>query len=106
MRIFGHFPLSLPTVAILMSDRGIPKTWRHMHGISLVTPTCGLTLRVKKFFVKYHFKTDQGIECLTQEEADKIAGSDADYHRREICLMLLNEEKNLVDVKSANYALR
>jgi hypothetical protein len=35
----------------------------------------------EKFWVKYHFKTDQGIEFLTQEEADRIAGEDADYHR-------------------------
>ena len=30
--------------------------------------------------MKYHFKTDQGIEFLTQAEADRLAGSDADYH--------------------------
>jgi catalase len=34
--------------------------------------------------VKYHFKTDQGIQCLTQAEADRIAGEDADYHRRDL----------------------
>ena len=32
--------------------------------------------------VKYHFKTDRGITFLSQEEADRIAGEDADYHRR------------------------
>jgi catalase len=35
----------------------------------------------ERFWVKYHFKTDQGIECLTQEEADRLAGTDPDYHR-------------------------
>ena len=34
--------------------------------------------------MKYHFKTDQGIDFLTQEEADPIAGVDADYHRRHL----------------------
>ncbi len=34
--------------------------------------------------MKYHFKTDQGIDFLTQAEADRIAGGDADYHRRDL----------------------
>src|ERR1700745_1445290 len=38
----------------------------------------------ERFWVKYHFKTDQGIGFLTQEEADRIAGEDADYHRRDL----------------------
>ena len=38
----------------------------------------------ERFFVKYHFKTDQGIDFLTQEEADRIAGIDGDYHRRDL----------------------
>jgi catalase len=37
-----------------------------------------------KFWVKYHFKTDQGIEFLTQDEADQMAGQDADYHTRDL----------------------
>jgi len=38
----------------------------------------------ERFWVKYHFKTDQGIKCMTQEQADQMAGSDADYHRRDL----------------------
>jgi catalase len=38
----------------------------------------------ERFWVKYHFKTDQGIDFLTQEEGDRIAGEDADYHRRDL----------------------
>jgi catalase len=38
----------------------------------------------ERFWVKYHFKTDQGIDFLTQDEADRIAGIDADYHRRDL----------------------
>ena len=34
--------------------------------------------------MKYHFKTDQGIKCLTQEEADRLAGTDGDYHQRDL----------------------
>jgi catalase len=38
----------------------------------------------ERFWVKYHFKTNQGIEFLTQDEADRIAGQDADYHQRDL----------------------
>ena len=38
----------------------------------------------EKFWVKYHFKSDQGVETLTQEEADRIAGEDADFYRRDL----------------------
>ena len=34
--------------------------------------------------MKYHFKTDQGIEFLTQEEGDRLAGEDGDYHQRDL----------------------
>jgi catalase len=36
----------------------------------------------EKFWVKYHFKTDQGIEFFTQDEADQMASADTDYHQR------------------------
>jgi catalase len=38
----------------------------------------------ERFWVKYHFRTDQGIDFLTEEEADKLAGADADYHQRDL----------------------
>ena len=38
----------------------------------------------ERFWVKYHFKCDQGVEFLTQSEADRIAGQDADYHQRDL----------------------
>ena len=37
-----------------------------------------------KLWVKYHFKTDQGIDFLTQAEADRLAGVDGDYHTRDL----------------------
>ena len=39
---------------------------------------------VERFWVKYHFKTDQGIEFFTQDEADQMAAIDTDYHRRDL----------------------
>ena len=34
--------------------------------------------------MKYHFKTDQGVECFTQDEADQMAAADTDYHQRDL----------------------
>ncbi|MFO8003340.1 catalase [Thioalkalivibrio sp.] len=76
-------PESAHQVTWLMGDRGIPKTWRHMNGYSSHT-YMWVNAEGEKFWVKYHFKTDQGIEFLTQDEADRLAGSDADYHTRDL----------------------
>ena len=76
-------PESAHQVTWLMSDRGIPKTWRHMNGYSSHT-YMWLNAEGERFWVKYHFKTDQGIDFLTDEEADELAGADADYHQRDL----------------------
>ena len=76
-------PESAHQVTWLMGDRGIPATWRHMNGYSSHT-YMWVNAEGKKFWVKYHFKTDQGIKCLTQEEADRLAGTDGDYHQRDL----------------------
>jgi catalase len=76
-------PESAHQVTVLMGDRGIPKSWRHMNGYSSHT-YMWVNAKGVKFWVKYHFKTDQGIEFLTQAEADRLAGVDGDYHRRDL----------------------
>lgn len=76
-------PESAHQVAWLMGDRGIPSSWRHMDGFSSHT-YMWVNAKNERFWVKYHFKTDQGNEFLTQEEADRLAGVDADYHRRDL----------------------
>ncbi len=76
-------PESAHQVAWLMGDRGIPKTWRHMNGYSSHT-YMWINAAGARFWVKYHFKTHQGIDYLSQEEADRLAGADADYHRRDL----------------------
>ena len=76
-------PESAHQVTWLMGDRGIPKTWRHMDGFSSHT-YMWVNRQREKFWAKYHFKTDQGIEFLTQAEADRLAGIDGDYHRRDL----------------------
>jgi len=76
-------PESAHQVTWLLGDRGIPKTWRHMNGYSSHT-YMWVNAEGDRFWVKYHFKTNQGIDFLTQEEADRIAGVDADYHQRDL----------------------
>ena len=76
-------PESAHQVTWLMGDRGIPRSWRHMNGYSSHTYSW-LNAEDELFWVKYHFKTDQGIEFLTQEEGDRLAGEDGDYHQRDL----------------------
>ena len=76
-------PESAHQVTWLMGDRGIPRSWRHMNGYSSHT-YMWINAAGARFWVKYHFKTDQGIEFLPQAEADQIAASDGDYHQRDL----------------------
>jgi len=76
-------PESAHQVTILMSDRGIPASWRHQHGFSSHTYSW-VNAGGERFWVKYHFKTEQGIENLPEADADRIAGEDPDYHRRDL----------------------
>jgi catalase len=76
-------PESLHQVTTLFSDRGIPATLRHMNGYSSHTYSLWNAHGVRHW-VKWHFKTLQGNKTLTNEEAARIAGSDLDYHRRDL----------------------
>jgi catalase len=66
-----------------MGDRGIPKTWRNMNGYSSHTYLWE-NAGGAKFWVKYHFKTDQGIEFFTDAAAKEMASEDPDYHLRDL----------------------
>ncbi len=76
-------PESAHQVIILMSERGIPATWRHQHGFSSHTYSWQ-NAGGERFWVKYHFRTDQGIENLPEADADRLAHEDPDYHRRDL----------------------
>ncbi len=76
-------PESAHQVTWLMGDRGIPKSWRQMNGYSSHT-YMWINAGGERFWVKYHFKTDQGVDFLTQDEAERLAGADADYHQRDL----------------------
>ena len=76
-------PESAHQVTYLMGDRGLPKTWRHMNGYGSHTYQW-VNAAGERFWVKYHFHSLQGVECLTQEEMDHLAGKDPDFHRRDL----------------------
>ncbi len=76
-------PESLHQVLWLMGDRGVPRTFRHMNGYSSHTYRW-VNDAGEGFWVKYHYKTDQGIEFLTGDEADEMAGTDPDFHRHDL----------------------
>ncbi|MEU8137460.1 catalase [Streptodolium elevatio] len=70
-------------VTWLFGDRGIPASYRHMDGFSSHTYQW-VNADGDAFWVKYHFKTDQGIRNLTADEAAAIAGVDPDSHQRDL----------------------
>ncbi|MBN1240097.1 MAG: catalase [Gammaproteobacteria bacterium] len=76
-------PESAHQVTYLMGDRGLPRTWRHMNGYGSHT-YMWINAAGEKFWVKYHFITDQGMEFFTNEEARAMAGTDADFHRGDL----------------------
>lgn len=76
-------PEALHQVTIVMSDRGIPKTYRNMHGFGSHTFSM-INKDGVRHWVKFHFKTEQGIENLTNEEARELIGGDRESHQRDL----------------------
>jgi catalase len=76
-------PESAHQVTYLMGDRGIPRTWRHMNGYGSQTYSW-INAAGQEVWLKYHFISDQGNEFFTQADADQMAGTDGDYHRRDL----------------------
>jgi catalase len=76
-------PESLHQVTILFSDRGTPRSYRNMNGYSSHTYKW-YNEDGEIFWVKYHFKTDQGIQNLTRQEAEHLKGTDPDHATRDL----------------------
>ncbi|MEL4506401.1 catalase [Luteococcus sp. H138] len=76
-------PETAHQVTYLMGDRGLPKSYRHMNGYGSHT-YMWVNEAGERFWVKYHFHSQQGVEGLTGERATEIAGEDADFHRRDL----------------------
>ena len=103
-------PESLHQVTILFSDRGTPDGYRHMHGFSSHTFSL-INEKNERHYVKWHFKTLQGVKNFTAEQAEELAGSKPDYATEDLfeaiergdfpkwraCIQVMTEEE------AANY---
>jgi len=76
-------PESLHQVTILMSDRGLPASLRTMHGFGSHTYSF-INAAQERFWVKFHFKSQQGIRNWTNAEAAKVIGEDRESHQRDL----------------------
>jgi catalase len=76
-------PEALHQVTITMSDRGIPKSFRHMHGYGSHTFSM-LNAANERVWVKFHFRTQQGIQNLTDAEAAALVAEDRESHGRDL----------------------
>jgi len=76
-------PEALHQVTITMSERGIPRSYRHMNGYGSHTYSL-ISADQKRHWVKFHFKTQQGIECLCDAEAEAIVGKDRESNQRDL----------------------
>lgn len=76
-------PEALHQITILMSDRGIPATYRHMHGFGSHTFSF-INANNERFWVKFHMKCLQGIKNLSDAEAEALIGKDRESHQRDL----------------------
>jgi len=80
---WSRAPESLHQVTILFSDRGTPDGYRHMDGFGSHTYSL-INEEGQRVWVKWHFKTLQGIKNLPAAEAVRLAGADPDYAQRDL----------------------
>ncbi|PYF99545.1 catalase [Georgenia satyanarayanai] len=78
-----NLPEALHQVTIVMSDRGIPDGYRHMHGFGSHTYSF-INAQNERFWVKFHFRTQQGIKNLTDAEAAKLVAEDRESAQRDL----------------------
>lgn len=76
-------PEALHQVTITMSDRGIPASYRHMHGFGSHTYSL-INDKNERVWVKFHLRTQQGIKNLTDEEAEAIIAKDRESHQKDL----------------------
>ncbi len=76
-------PESLHQVTILMGDRGLPRNYRQIHGFGSHTYSF-YNDAGERFWVKFHFKSLQGITFYTDEEAAQVVGQDRESAQRDL----------------------
>ncbi|MCY4329644.1 MAG: catalase [Endozoicomonadaceae bacterium] len=84
-------PESLHQVTILMSERGLPQSYRHVNGYGSHTYSL-INDKNERFWVKFHFKTKQGIRTLTNKQAAKIIAEDRESSQKDLFYSIENED--------------
>jgi len=80
---FSHSPEATHQFTWLFGDRGIPASYRHMNGYGSHTFQW-VNAEGERFWVKFHFKTDQGIRCLDDTESANVAGDNPQAHQQDL----------------------
>src|SRR5690554_129266 len=80
---WSSLPEALHQLTILMSDRGIPASYRHMHGFGSHTFSL-INAKNERFWVKFHWRTQQGIKNMTDQEAETAIGKCRETHQSDL----------------------
>ncbi|QKJ87910.1 Catalase [Paramixta manurensis] len=80
---FSQLPESLHQLTIDFSDRGLPKSYRHIHGFGSHTYSF-INDRQERFWVKFHMRCQQGIANLMDDEAEQLIGKDRESSQRDL----------------------
>ncbi|HZK17954.1 MAG TPA: catalase [Clostridia bacterium] len=80
---WSSLPESLLQVTITMSDRGIPSSYRYMHGFSSHTYSM-INDANERIWVKFHFRSQLGVQNLTDQEAEMVVAKDRESHQRDL----------------------
>lgn len=80
---FSHLPESLHQLTIDVSDRGLPQSYRNMHGFGSHTYSF-INGKNERFWVKFHFRCQQGIANLMDDEAEQLIGKDRESSQRDL----------------------
>jgi catalase len=91
-------PESLHQVLILMSDRGTPYSYRHLHGFGSHTFSM-INSNNEIVWVKFHFITKQGVKNFTAKEANEMRGIDPDHAQRDLVEAIGKKEFPKWDLK-------
>src|SRR5882724_11543399 len=78
-----NLPEALHQVTVVMSDRGIPRSFRHMHGFGSHTYAM-IDAANRRVWVKFHFRTQQGIQNLTDQAAAAVVANDRESNGRDL----------------------
>ncbi len=80
---WSHSPEALHQITILMSDRGQPASYRHMNGYGSHTYSL-INADGERYWVKFHFKTEQGQKVNSNDRVAELIGNDRESHQRDL----------------------